>query len=485
MPKTSLFLYSFSIILAFILKVIIDYNYNYLLIFFLLFLNLRKHSFKKKLIASLIFIMTFILSPSYVKDSLEINNKKELGRQDISVWVCQDGKENYRRQEIILCFIDESISEKVISWWPLYPKFNYGDKLIINCSLALPTKHNDFDYPKYLAAKGIYYSCSFPRLLERKENYKSNFFKTSLREINKSIEKLIKRNLSEPNAGLVLAMLLGKRNEMSENLVDNFRISGIGHLTAVSGTHINLISLFLLFIFLKFGIKKKIAYLPLILLLAFYVLLIGAKASALRALFMSSFVLIAWRNNRLVHPLSILSACAAITLIINPELLIDIGWQLSFTAVLGIILFLQFFIDINEKIIRVFPYKIKKIIRPLTLAFFLSLSVQIMIWPLLAWHFNYVSLLSVFVNILVFPVFSLLMFLIIPTITISYFLNFLAWHLFSPIYFLSNLLIGLVNFSASFEVLYIKVDNLNYHFIILYYFFVFLVYKAIKKQANK
>lgn len=486
MPKTSLFLYSFSIILAFSFKAILDFKLNYFLIvvlFFFLILNLSKHQFKKRIIAILIFLITFISSSSYELES--INQERQLGRQEFVMWVCDEVKKTSRRQEIIFCFVNENTLEKVISWWPLYPSFNYGDKLVIDCSLSLPSTIEDFDYPGFLASRGIYYTCSFPQLLEREENYKTSFLKKRILKVKNNISKIVKRNLPEPEAGLVLAVLLGERREMSEALLESFRISGIGHLTAVSGTHINLISIFLLFIFLYLGIKKKIAYLPLIFILCSYILLVGAKASAVRALLMSSFVLIAWRNNRLPHPLSILSACASITLIFNERLLIDIGWQLSFTAVLGIILFLPYFNNLNEKILKIFHYNIKKIIRPLLLAFFLSLSVQIMIWPLLAWHFNYVSLLSVFTNILVFPIFSLLMFLIIPTIFITYFLRILAWHLFSPIYFIAKLLIKVLEFSANFSCLYIKVANLDYFLIFIYYMFVFLIYRAIKKQANK
>jgi competence protein ComEC len=487
MPKTSLFLYSFSIFLAFLFKASINYNLNYLIIIILLFLflNLKKHLFFKKIIASLIFIIIFILSPSYINSYINLTNQLELGRQEFSVWVCHEVNRNYYRQEIVLCFLDKNILEKVISWWPLYPNINYGDKLIINCNLALPKKLEDFDYPAFLASKGIYYTCSFPRLIKREENYKINFFKKNISSIKKNIKKLVKRNLPEPSAGLVLAMFLGERREMSEELIENFRVSGIGHLTAVSGTHINLISLFLLFIFLNFGLRKKIAYLPLIFFLGFYVLLIGAKASAIRAFLMSSFLLIAWRNNRLVHPLSVLSACAAITLMIKPKLLIDIAWQLSFTAVLGIILFMPYFNYLMEKLFKFFSYNIRKIIKPLFLAFFLSLSVQITIWPLLAWHFNYISLLSVWTNIFVFPIFSILMFLLIPTIIISYFFKILAWYLFSSIYFLTKLLIKVVEFSASFSSWYIKIDNINYLFILLYYSLVLILYRIIKKQANK
>lgn len=484
MPKTSLFLYSFSIVLAYCFKASLDFKLNYsllILISFLFLLNLRKQKIKKKLISLLIFIIIYLFSPSYKSEMIKLD--KELGRQELLMWICDEVKKTSSRQEIVLCFIDENINEKVISWWPLYPNFNYGDKLVINCSLQSPNIINDFDYPSFLASKGIYYTCSFPKLLEREENYKTSFLKVIIHRIKNNISKLVKRNLPEPQAGLVLAILLGERREMSDHLVENFRVSGIGHLTAVSGTHINLISLFLLFIFLALGLKKRIAFFPLIFILTFYVLLIGAKASAIRALLMSFFILIAWRNNRLVHPLSILCACASISLIFEPKLLINIGWQLSFTAVLGIILFMPYFNIINEKFLNDFPYNLRKIIRPLTLAFFLSLSVQLMIWPLLAGHFNYLSFLSVFTNILVFPIFSLLMFLIIPTIFISYFIRIIAWNLFSPIYFLTKLLIKIVELSSSISSLYIKLDSLNYFLIFIYYLFILSVYRTIKKQA--
>lgn len=488
MPKTSLFLFSFSIILGYCFKANLDFQFNnllFIILIFLLYLNIKNHKFKKKILATIIFILIILFSPSYLESDIVLNNNQKLGRQELSVWICKDVKENYYRQEIVLCFRDQEIKERIISWWPLYPKLKFGDKLIINCNLSLPSNFSDFDYKSFLASQKIYYTCSFPSLIKREENYKISFFKSKLETIKQSIKRLVKRNLPEPQAGLVLAMFLGDRREMSESLVENFRISGIGHLTAVSGTHINLISLFLLFILLFFGLKKKIALLPLIFILAFYVLLVGAKSSALRALLMSSFALLAWRNNRLIHPLSILSASAAIFLIFDYKSLIDIAWQLSFSAVLGIILFLPIFNDIKEKILKIISYSFIKISKALLLAFFVSLSVQIMIWPLLAWHFNYVSLLSVFSNIIVFPIFSLLMFLLIPTIFLSYFIEPISWYLFSPIYFLSKILINLVEFISSFSSLYINLENISLYFIILYYFLLRLIYRKIKKQARK
>lgn len=488
MPKTSLFLFSFSFILGLFFRVIIDLNlpsFLLLILLFLLFLNFKSHNFKKILISIFIFIFCLFYSfSSQVKD-IEAENKLELKRQDINTWVCQEASSNFKRQSLVLCLIDKERKKpiKIISWWPLYPQFNYGDKLKINCQLSLPEKIDDFNYPKYLASQGIYYTCSFPSLLEKKEKFKANKFKYFISSLKSNIAKLVKRNLPEPNAGLVLAISLGDRQKMSESLEENFRISGISHLTAVSGTHINLIALLLLFMFIFLGIKKKSVYLPLIFVLAFYVILAGARVSAFRAFIMSSLAIIAWRNKRLIHPLSILSFCAAITLAINHRSLLDIAWQLSFMAVLAIFLFMPFFIDLNERLLKLFFFNLRQYIRPFLLAFFLSLSVQIMIWPILVWHFNYISLLSVLTNVLVFPMFTLLMFLLFPTIIISSILKSLAWYLFSPIYFLSNYLIWVADFMSSFSTLYIKIESLTWSFLAIYYIVVFLIYRQIKNKA--
>jgi|GEM_PF-1941903 len=488
MPKTSLFLYSFSFILGLFFKAVIDLNLPVFLLFILCFFllsNFKGHSFKKILIAIFLLILPMFYSFNIETESIELENKLELGRQDLISWVCREPSSNFKRQTLVLCLISEKKDIKIITWWPLYPQYNYGDKLKINCDLSLPKKLNDFNYRKYLFNQGIYYTCSFPYLLEKKENYKVNNLKYFIYSLKDNIAKLVKRNLPEPNAGLILAMSLGDRHKMSESLEESFRISGISHLTAVSGTHINLITIVLLFMFFFFGIRKKSAYLPLIFLLAFYVILAGARASAIRAFIMSSLAIIAWKNKRLIHPLSILVVCAAITLIINHRSILDIAWQLSFMAVLGILLFMPFFINLNEKILKLFFYNLRQYIRPFLLAFFLSLSVQSMIWPILAWHFNYVSLLSVLTNVLVFPIFTLLMFLLFPIIIISSIVKVLAWYLFSPIYFLSNYLIWIADFMSSFSNFYIRIDNLTWTSLVFYYIFLFLIYRQIKKQSFK
>jgi len=485
MPKTSLFLYSFSFILSLVFKASLNFSWPIFVSIFLIILlifNLRKHKSSRVFLALLIFTLTLFYNFENSDDYLK-NTKDKLGRQNLDVWICKEPVSKENTQELVLCPVNSDFNFKIISWWPLYPQFSYGKNLIINCDLKLPEKIDDFDYQKFLAREGIYYTCSFPRIVDRKEAKKGSRFLSYIYDFKQNIYKLVKRNLPEPNAGLVLAMLLGDRQKVSEEVGDDFRHSGIAHLTAVSGTHINLISFFLLLLLISFGLKKKMACWPLLVLLSLYVVLVGARASAFRALLMSLLALMAWRNNRLVHPLSTLSVCASISLLINPESLFDIGWQLSFMAVLGIMLFMPSFNSLNEKIIsRVYP-KLRKFIRPFFLAFFLSLSVQIMIWPILVGHFNYISLVSVFSNVLIFPVFSLLMFWLFPTLILSSIFKVLAWFLFSPIYYLSSYLINVAEFMSSFSSFYLQVESIGYMSVFIYYGAIFLIYRYIKKQS--
>jgi len=155
MPKTSLFLFSFSFILGLSLAVVIDLSLAYIyivILLFLFFLNLKEAKRKNYIFLFLVFIFAYFYWPSFK----EIPNNLDLGKSEFSAWVCAEPKVSWQKQSIVLCPFEKTSSGKIISWWPLYPPINYGDKLTISCFLSLPQKIDNFNYPQFLAKDDIY-----------------------------------------------------------------------------------------------------------------------------------------------------------------------------------------------------------------------------------------------------------------------------------------------------------------------------------------
>jgi competence protein ComEC len=214
--------------------------------------------------------------------------------------------------------------------------------------------------------------------------------------LRESFRRSVEQGLNEPEAGLFKAFILGDKAVIDDGLNERFRQSGLSHIVAISGTHITLLSGMLFFLLLAVGFSRRQAFWIVLPSLFFYVLLAGAPPSALRAGFMGFLVLLAFhvgRLNRLDHSL-VLSATAM--LLINPKLLaFDVGFQLSFAAVLGMIYFYPKIDGLLARHYRDRPKPFKYVCQMLSL----TLAAQALTTPLLFWHFRQVSLVAPVANL--------------------------------------------------------------------------------------
>jgi competence protein ComEC len=278
-----------------------------------------------------------------------------------------------------------------------WPEYEYGEILSLKCRLEAPGLIEDFDYGTYLAVQGIYSTCLRPEIssLGKGDSYRAIIWRPIVfcRQV---FRRAVERGLNEPEAGLFKAFILGDKAVISEELSDKFRQSGLSHIVAISGTHITLLSGMMFFLLLSLGLSRRQAFYAVLPLLVFYVLLAGAPPSAVRSGFMGFLVLLAFhvgRLNRLDHSL-VLSAAAM--LLINPKLLVfDIGFQLSFAAVLGMIYFYPPLDRFFERCYRGRPGALKYVCQMLAL----TLAAQVLTTPVLFWKFKQISLVAPLANL--------------------------------------------------------------------------------------
>ncbi len=254
--------------------------------------------------------------------------------------------------------------------------------------------------------------------------------------IRRSFQRKIEEGLLLPQSGVLKAVLLGDREEISSFWQDKFSYAGVRHLLAISGMHIVIISGLLLSLLEKLNLKEK-KYPFSIFLLVLFILMVGAPPSAVRAGIMGSLFLIAPLLGRKRSSFRSLTLAALFMLLFNPLLLkFDIGFQLSFAATLGIMLFSG---KIRKEMESIFPGKFSLSKETIST----TLSAQIFVFPFLLYYFDYFPFIAPLSNLFIAPLLPAIMVLGF----LSLFLSFLIPPLISflPINFLLSFILFLVD----------------------------------------
>ncbi|KKS33453.1 MAG: internalization-related competence protein ComEC/Rec2 protein [Parcubacteria group bacterium GW2011_GWC2_42_13] len=310
-------------------------------------------------------------------------------------------------------------SEYVLITIGSYQEYFYGDKLKLKGKLQTPKEFEDFNYKNYLRKDKILSVMYEPKIevigkSDLLEEVGLPRFYANILEIKEKLRISIYRSLASPQAELLAAMVLGDQSRLSQELKNNFSRTGITHIVAISGMNITIMAEILIFFFgltLRLGWNR--AFYLVLFITVFYVVMIGAPASAVRAGIMAGVLLLAQKTGRLYFAGRALLIAAAIMLIFNPLLLFyDVGFQLSFLAVLGIIYLFPIF---DFHLSHFLKNKGSRWFRQILA---LTLSAQIFTLPILVYNFGSVSLISPLVNVLVVP--------LLPVILIFGFLGILA-----------------------------------------------------------
>lgn len=296
----------------------------------------------------------------------------------------------------------KKVSGNVLVAAKLYPQYNYGDQLQIDCKLKPPQKIENFDYPSYLFAKKIYSLCDYSKIKIMASD-KGNIVLTAIFELKNKLQEIINYSLPEPQASLFSALTLGNRSALPYELTEKFQKAGISHIIAVSGSHITIIGLILSNLFVLLYLPKKYAFYLSSFFLFLFVILTGAQSSVVRAGIMGFLVLLAEKEGRLKNSLNALVFSAALMLLFNPWLLrYEVGFQLSFLAVLGMIYFYPFLNNLN------FLKKTSDFLKLKTI-FLITVSAQLATLPLVIYYFHYYPIASVLSNLLILPILPLIM----------------------------------------------------------------------------
>ncbi|EKD49251.1 MAG: hypothetical protein ACD_63C00208G0001 [uncultured bacterium] len=299
---------------------------------------------------------------------------------------------------------DKNIHGKILVYTPLYPRFDYADRLEISGKLFTPPEFEDFSYRDYLSRFGIH-SVMFRAEIELIERGNANVFLKNIFKIKSKLKDSLRVILHEPQSGFAQRLILGEYHAMSSELLEMFKRSGVMHIIAISGYHITIVAAMLTAISKSLG--KRGSFIFAICGIVLYTILTGATASVVRSSIMGILVLVALNLGRLSSIRNALVLAALAIVAVNPQVLrLDIGFQLSFLAVIGIVYISPYLVKVFRFLPNVLKFRESIVI---------TLSAQITTLPLVVYDFGKLSVVAPIVN-----------FVLLPSIPLSMGLGFLA-----------------------------------------------------------
>ena len=285
-----------------------------------------------------------------------------------------------------------------------------GDRVRATGFLVAPRLMGDLDYGAYLARDGVH-SILRDASAEVVAPAASGGLDVLLAQVRASLAAGIERALPPPQSGLLVAMLLGDESGIAPATADAFAVTGTAHLVAISGFNMLVVSSAVQAILLRLRMRRGLATVLSVGVIAGYTLLVGASPAVLRAALMSGLLVVGQSLRRRTFIASSLAFALIVITAVNPLALWDIGFQLSLLAALGIALLAAPFTHAADRLAdRWLPVPlarpVEQFINP---ALGTSLAAQLTVLPLIALVFGRMSLISPLVNLLVAPAQSALL----------------------------------------------------------------------------
>ena len=327
-------------------------------------------------------------------------------------------------------------------------------------AIKVPLNPHQFSYKGYLEKLGIYHQVRLtPNHYDKTENPSRTIFGIAASARNHIIKKLKSANFGEEELAVIQALLLGQRTDISKETYDNYKDAGAVHILALSGLHIGILLLVLQFLlrpleYLPHG--KKISLLLTVLLLWGFAFLAGLSASLVRACTMFSFVAYALYLNRPSNTFNILAlSMFFILLFINPNLLFQIGFQMSYAAVLAIVWIYP--------LLQRFWYPKSKPVRYVWQLLSVSVAAQLGVLPISLFYFHQFPGLFFISNLLIIPALGFILgtgILVILLALINQLPSTLAWF-FNELISYMNKIVAWVAQQEDFIFMHISFDAIQ------------------------
>lgn len=360
----------------------------------------------------------------------------------------------------------------------------YGEDLLIPAkfnTVEPPYNPGEFNYKQYLAHKNIYHQAFlYPKQYKVLSVGNGNPLIAYALEVRQNLVKKLKANMHDTTAIAVAStLILGYKADLSNDVLQAYSKTGTIHILSVSGGHVAILYLLLMWV-LHFGHISRggriIKALIIVIIIWIYALLTGFSPAANRAALMISMVICGKTFYRYVNTLNILACSAFGLLLIDPFLLVDVGFQLSYLAVAGLIVF-------QPIICQWFTFK-HKAVNYLWQACSVSIAAQVITFPLSAYYFHQFPIYFLVSNLILIVPVTIIMYvglLLLALPQIDYISNALGYVLEQSILLMNKALVIIEH--APYAVID-KIWITRFEYLLLYFIIISIFYWLFSKKKR-
>ena len=321
-----------------------------------------------------------------------------------------------------------------------------GDKIKVIGTFEVPSNNtipNIFNYRKYLYNNQIYYLIAADEIKIVSKN--TNIFYYIKNMVIKRIENI-------DDTGYLKIFVLGINDDLDSDMLDSYEFNGVSHLFSISGSHIVLLTSIILFILKKISYNNKLIYFITILVVLFYLFLTSISPSILRSVIMFILMSINKCYNLKIKTLDIIFLVLVIAIVINPFYIYNVGFQFSYLISFSLIL-------LSQKINNIRNWFYKNI--------YISFICLLVSFPISIFNFYQVNIFSIFINLILIPLVSVIVF---PLALLTFIFPFLIGVFKISIFFLELL----NNLFSGITIFQLTLSKPSVLLVIIYYIFIFL-----------
>jgi len=392
--------------------------------------------------------------------------------------------------------IDSIISNNVTIKEPvkvnLYTESDFiasmGDKVDVAAEwrdISSPRNPGEFDFQKYYKQQNIWAKAFLKENEVATVTINEEFsFSSTIYNLRINIRDLFNKTVGGDAGKLMSALILGLREEVPGDIKQDFVDTGVIHVLAVSGLHVGYVLIIVMALVKLLPVPWRMEKIIIVLLLIFYAILSGGKASVWRATIMAGIYVFAPLVYRKANLWNIISAAALILLAYDPNYLTDLGFLMSFSAVISIVFFYNQFDQVLPERLRVNTIK-NPLLKGVWALFLVSVSAQIGTLPFTWSFFHRIPIISLAANIIIVPVIGVIASLGFAIMLLGSWIPYVGSALGNCIWLLSEIIFWITHQLGGRSYSYIETSAPSWINILLYACFITALFLFFQKKLRR